>query len=79
MSARVHSEIDPDRANELLKTGRRIGDSRVICGYHWKSDVEQARLLASYVYAQLHAEPAFIEAMQKAKAEFARIKAQDKQ
>ncbi len=78
VSALVLSEINPDRANELLKTGRYIGDSRVICGFHWKSDVEQARLLASYVYAQLHAEPDFIEAMQKAKAEFAKIRAQNK-
>ncbi len=74
IDALILAEINPQRADELLKTGLRIGDSRVICGFHWKSDVEQARVVASYVYAQLHAEPAFMKALKNAKEEFARIK-----
>ena len=49
------SEINPARQNELLKLGYEWGDSRIIIGYHWKSDVEAARALASAVYARLHA------------------------
>ena len=42
----------------------------MICGYHWQSDVDAARVVASSVVATLHTKPAFIEQLAKAKAEF---------
>lgn len=38
-TALVLTEINPARQNEILKRGYEMGQSRVICGYHWQSDV----------------------------------------
>ena len=54
------------------------GQSRVICGYHWQSDVDAARLISAAVVARLHAEPAFQEQLAKAKKEFAKLKKEGK-
>jgi hypothetical protein len=39
----------------------------VICGYHWQSDVDAARIVGSAVVATLHTNPAFQQQLQKAK------------
>jgi acid phosphatase (class A) len=67
------AEINPARQNELLKLGYEWGESRIIIGYHWKSDVEAARALASAVYARLHACEEFLADMTAARQEFARL------
>ena len=54
-TALVLAEINVDRQNEILKRGYEMGQSRVICGYHFQSDVDAARLVASAVVARLHA------------------------
>ena len=69
------SEINPAKQNELLKLGYEWGESRIIIGYHWKSDVEAARALASAVYARLHASEEFLADMAEARREFARLTA----
>jgi acid phosphatase (class A) len=69
------SEINPARQNELLKLGYEWGESRIIIGYHWKSDVEAARALASAVYARLHTSEEFLADMAAARREFARLTA----
>ena len=50
-----------------------MGQSRVICGYHWQSDVDAARVVASTVVATLHSNNEFNAQLAKAKAEFQRI------
>ena len=45
--ALVLSELNPDRAEPILKRGYEYGQSRVIAGYHYQSDVDAARLAAS--------------------------------
>jgi acid phosphatase (class A) len=62
--------IDPEHQNEILKTGYEIGQSRVIAGYHYQSDVDAARLAGSAAFARLSSEPVFQELFRKAKAEF---------
>ncbi len=44
----------------------------MICGYHWQSDVDAARIVGSAVVATLHTNPAFQQQLQKAKDEFAK-------
>ena len=51
------------------------GESRVIAGYHWQSDVDAARLAASVAYAKLHTSDRFLEQMAAARKEFAEKKA----
>ena len=50
-----------------------MGESRVICGYHFQSDVDAARLVASAVVARLHADPGFQAQLEKARKEMARL------
>ncbi|HNN34763.1 MAG TPA: phosphatase PAP2 family protein, partial [Ottowia sp.] len=38
--ALVLTELAPERADALLLRGRSFGQSRGICGVHWKSDIE---------------------------------------
>ena len=71
-TALVLAEINPQRQNEILKRGFELGESRVICGYHWQSDVDAARIVGSAVVATLHTNPAFQQQLQKAKDEFAK-------
>ena len=71
--ALVLSEINPARQNEILKRGFEIGESRVIAGYHYQSDVDIARLAGSAAIARLHADEAFIKQLAKAKKEFAKL------
>lgn len=75
-TALVLAEINPQRQDQILKRGYELGQSRVICGYHWQSDVDAARIVASATVSTLHTSPAFNEQLQKAKAEFARLSPQ---
>ncbi|MBS1203876.1 MAG: acid phosphatase [Proteobacteria bacterium] len=70
-TALVLAEINPQRQDQILKRGYELGQSRVICGYHWQSDVDAARIVGSAVVATLHTSPAFQMQLQKAKEEFA--------
>ena len=64
------SEINPDAQNELFKLGYEWGQSRVIAGYHWQSDVDASRMLAAASYARLHACEEFLKDMADARKEF---------
>lgn len=69
-SALLLSEINPDRADTLLARGMMYGESRVIVGAHWQSDVDAGRLAASAAYAKLHTSERFLEQMRRARLEF---------
>ena len=64
------SEINPDAANELIKIGYECGQSRIISGFHWQSDVTAARLAAAVAVAKLHTSKQFEKDMRRAKREF---------
>jgi len=68
----VLSEIRPDRQNELLKRGYDFGQSRVICGAHWKSDVNAGYIVGAAEVARLHADSGFIDELAKAKMEISK-------
>lgn len=72
-TALVLAEVNPDRQDSILKRGYEMGQSRVICGYHFQSDVDTARLVASAVVARLHANDNFMKQLGKAKKEFAKL------
>lgn len=76
--ALILSEINPANKEAILKRGYDMGQSRVICGYHWQSDVTAGRLAGAAAVAHLHANPAFMEQLNKAKAEFARLQKEGK-
>lgn len=72
IAALVLAEVNPAAAEALIVRGLEIGDSRVISGFHWQSDVDAARIVAAATLARLHADPDFLERMRRAKKEFAR-------
>ena len=65
------SEIAPERANALVQRAREYGQSRVVCGVHWQSDVNAGQLVASAVVAQLHANRDFEDQLALARKEVA--------
>lgn len=67
--ALVLSELNPAHQTEILKRGFDYGESRVIAGFHYQSDVDVARIAASAVVTRLHACPAFIKQLALAKKE----------
>lgn len=72
-AALILAEINPAAANELYARGWEYGESRVIVGAHWQSDVDASRPAASIGYALLQTSPAYREQMDKAREEFIRI------
>jgi acid phosphatase (class A) len=67
----VLAELAPERADALLARGRAFGESRVVCGVHWQSDVVEGRAVGAAAVARLHADPAFAADLAAAKAELA--------
>lgn len=67
----ILAELNPAKADPLLTLGRESGESRVICGVHFLSDVEAGRSLGSAMVARLHSEPAFMADMAQARREMA--------
>lgn len=72
-AALLLTELNPDRADTILARGYMYGESRVIAGYHWQSDVDAGRLAASAAIARLHADRRFMRLMRKAQKEFRRL------
>ena len=70
-AALLLAEINPAKADTIFARAWMYGESRVIVGAHWQSDVDASRVVASIGYSQLHNSPAFRDQMARAKAEFA--------
>lgn len=73
-TALVLSEINPARALEIMKRGYDFGQSRVICGAHYQSDVDAGRLVGAAAVSRLHADKAFARQLSKAKKEFSKLR-----
>jgi acid phosphatase (class A) len=58
--ALILTELAPDRADALLQRGHAFGQSRVVCGVHWQSDVDSGRVIGAAAVARLHADPTFV-------------------
>ncbi len=72
-AALLLTELAPDRADTILARGYMYGQSRVVAGYHWQSDVDAGRLVASAAVARLHADKRFLRLMKKARKEYLRL------
>lgn len=68
-TALVLSEINPARKQQILQRGYDFGQSRVICGAHFQSDVDAGRVAGAAVVAALHANKDFQKQLAKAKKE----------
>jgi acid phosphatase (class A) len=66
-------EINPENQDTILSRGYQFGESRIIAGFHYKTDIDAGRLCASAVVARLHADKGFRRQMVRAKKEFAAL------
>ena len=71
--ALVLAEIFPEKAEQILKVGYEYGESRVIVGYHYQSDVDAARIAASAALAVLHANADFQKDLELARKELKKL------
>ena len=71
--ALILTEIAPERANEILTLGYRMGESGIITGQHWATDIVAARIMASGMVARLHTDAAFNKLLRDAKKEYASL------
>lgn len=69
-AAMLLSEINPAAAEALYRRGWEYGESRVIAGAHWQSDVDASRPAASIGYSKLQTCREFRKQMKRAKREF---------
>ena len=69
-AALLLAEVNPAAADTIFARGWMYGESRVIVGAHWQSDVDASRVAASIGYAALHGSAEFREQMEKAQAEY---------
>ena len=69
------AELAPERADALLARGHAFGQSRVVCGVHWQSDVDQGRVVGAAAIARLHADATFQAQMAEARREIAEARA----
>ena len=69
-AALLLAEVNPAAANDIFARGWMYGESRVIVGAHWQSDVDASRVAASIGYSALHGSAEFREQMARAQHEY---------
>ena len=73
MFALVLTAIAPERTEALAVRANAFAMNRVICGHHWKSDIDAGRTLAMVIFAAVSSTKEFQEQLQKARAEYLKI------
>lgn len=69
LTASILASALPDRATQIMQRGRIFGESRIVCGVHWKSDVQAGYMNGSAMFAALQEQPAFTQQMAKVRQE----------
>jgi acid phosphatase (class A) len=70
----VLSMVAPDRATDVLARARSYGESRVVCGVHYESDVQAGRAAASGLFAAEQASSDFQSDVRAAGTELAALR-----
>ena len=68
----IMTAVDPDHTEEIMKVAYELGQSRVIVGFHYQSDIEAGRYAGSITFARLYSEPEFREMLDRARDEYRR-------
>lgn len=70
LAGMILTVIDPEHTEEIMKIAYEMGQSRVIVGFHYQSDIEAGRVAGSITFARLCAEEEFQQMMKDAIKEF---------
>ena len=73
LTAMLLAEINPAAANAIYARAWLYGESRVIAGAHWQSDVDASRVAASIGYSRLQTSASFRAQMVLAQDEFRQL------
>lgn len=73
-SGLVVAAVAPDSAQAVMARAQAYGESRVICGVHYESDVAAGRKVGAAVFAALQKDAAFEADLSAARAELARLR-----
>ena len=73
--ALVLAEAAPDHTAAILGRGRAYGESRVVCGVHYLSDIEGGRTLATALVAALNGSTEFAADLAAARSELGALRA----
>ncbi|MBQ9584164.1 MAG: phosphatase PAP2 family protein [Bacteroidales bacterium] len=71
--ALLMSQINPEAAEAIFARAWQSGESRVISGCHWQSDVDASRPVAGIGYSRLQTSPEFLKDMALAQEEFRKL------
>lgn len=71
------AETAPEHAAAIMARGRAYGESRVVCGVHYLSDIEGGRTLATTLVAALNGNAEFDADMAAARTELASLRTND--
>lgn len=74
MSALVLATVDPEKAEELFLRARLYALNRVICGHHWKTDIDASMMLSTGLFATIVCTEEYQAQLVKARAEYNAIK-----
>lgn len=66
----ILTAIDPDHTEGIMKVAYELGQSRVIVGFHYQSDIDAGRVAGSVTFARLCAEPEFQQMLKLAMNEY---------
>jgi acid phosphatase (class A) len=69
--ALVLAELEPQRADAILRRGREFGESRVVCDQEWQSDVDAGRTVAELTVSRMRAKSEFMADLAKSRHEVA--------
>lgn len=70
MFALVLSTVAPERTEALMERARIFALNRVVCGHHWKSDIDASLMLVAGIFANVVVTEAYQTQLQKARAEY---------
>ena len=69
--------VVPDSTEALIARAQEYALNRVVCGRHYKSDVDASLVEATAVMSRLLSNAAFLEQLEKARKEYARLRQEE--
>lgn len=73
-TALVLAEIAPEYKDQILERGRQYGESRVIVGAHWQSDVDAGYMIGASTFDAIQNDPRYKLHLQEARKEYQTLK-----